>query len=121
MNKSDCCEKCVGLSFEHKCFGPAPDCHVDHPRNMTDTTQTTPREERESEFDDLLTKPFADEYFRPKALKDFIRETRTAAYKEGLQAALEALPSSEIPLNDFDVGWNAYAGQARLAIARLQD
>lgn len=49
MNKPNCCEKCVGLSSDHKCFGPAPDCHVDHPRNA-------PRKERwEEERETLRT------------------------------------------------------------------
>lgn len=123
MNLDDC-NGCGG--------GP---CHGDCKKFRT--PQTTPREEWAEEFADRWggTVWVADPYVLSGVrsvsieIKDFIRETRTAAYKEGLQAALEAVAGlkqhqpTDFTNNGLDIArWNALLELARTTIiACLQD
>lgn len=75
-----CCEKCIGLILEHKCFGPKPDCHqpdngLEEPKSM---------EELLWEFNETLelwqANPTSDEHTE-KIGKLFIK-----AYEKGKEA-----------------------------------
>lgn len=81
MNKLNCCELCVvrpggSGGGQPICYSDNCPCH---------TTQTTPHEEWESDFEKI----FVADWLKPQKerIKDFIRETRTAAYAEGAKDA----------------------------------
>lgn len=92
----------------------------------TDTPQTTPREEWE-EFDIRFSVQhiaWATPIVLKKEIQDFIRETRAAAYEEGLQAALKAVDSmnardSGLTAGDHIDGYESAQDDANTAISTL--
>lgn len=81
MNK--CCEKCIGLTLEHKCYGPNPDCHTDHPSNKV--SQEKPEETTTSQA--ILLDMYEREGL--VGIEKHIAKERTQAYSEGKAAGIE--------------------------------
>lgn len=72
MNK--CCEKCIGLTLEHKCYGPNPDCHTDHPSNKV--SQEKPEEVASAGWEDIVS--------RLRAPANWMSETRGQEWKSAV-------------------------------------
>lgn len=134
MKKPNCCEKCLVTTprFIVGCKNIVCECH---------TTQTTPSEEWKDSYKGKLWSTAVQKCFESPFVEVAIQHmlqtidaihqkelaaTRTAAYKEGLQAALEALPevtkqSESEEGAHYEIAQKEYKYFAAEAIARLQD
>lgn len=81
------------------------DVHAPHSTRSC-TTQTTPSEEWEKEFDSAFNWIESEKErckimygFTSEKLKDFIRETRIAAYEKGVRDSLDMLPDNRMLLD----------------------